>query len=84
MSYSHAEENWNVMKRKVKETWSELSDRDLEIIRGKKHRLAGVLQERYGYSFETAQTEIENFVFKNYIAPCITSKEMPEASIYCD
>jgi uncharacterized protein YjbJ (UPF0337 family) len=45
----------------VKEKWGKLTDDDLEVIAGKKEQLVGRLQERYGYSKEQAEKELNSW-----------------------
>lgn len=52
---------WLQLKGAVKKQWGDLTDDDLTEIDGDMDRLAGVLQERYGYTRERAQQEIERF-----------------------
>jgi uncharacterized protein YjbJ (UPF0337 family) len=49
---------WKQVKGRAREWWGMLTDDDLERIAGKKDRLLGVLQERYGYTRERAEDEI--------------------------
>jgi len=46
---------------KVKEKWGQLTDDDLTAIAGKRHLLAGKLQERYGYAKDQAHKELDAF-----------------------
>jgi len=55
------EGNWKQLKGKVKETWGNLTDDDLDVIAGKRDQLAGRLQERYGMAKDAAETQIEEF-----------------------
>jgi len=50
--------NWKQMKGQVKEWWGNLTDDDLTKIDGKRDKLVGVLQERYGYAQERAESEV--------------------------
>lgn len=45
----------------MKEKWGKLTDDDLEVIAGKKEQLVGRLQERYGYSKEQAEKELNSW-----------------------
>jgi uncharacterized protein YjbJ (UPF0337 family) len=49
------------MKGNVKERWGKLTDDDLTAIRGRRDRLEGKLQERYGYAKDQARREIEDW-----------------------
>lgn len=50
--------NWKQMKGQVKEWWGNLTDDDLAKIDGKRDKLVGVLQERYGYAKDRAESEV--------------------------
>jgi len=56
------EGNWKQLKGKVKETWGELTDDELDQIDGRRERLAGRLQELYGYSRQEAEDAIDEFL----------------------
>jgi len=58
MAWDVIEGKWKQLKGSVREQWSELSDVDVDEVAGKKDRLVGKLQERYGY----AKTEAEQAV----------------------
>lgn len=53
---------WKQFRGQVKETWGELTDDDLDRIDGAQDKLAGKIQERYGYTKEKAEDEVKNFV----------------------
>jgi uncharacterized protein YjbJ (UPF0337 family) len=50
---------WKQMRGEVKTWWGNLTDDDFERIGGQKDKLIGLLQERYGYTREQAEQEIE-------------------------
>ena len=50
---------WKQMRGKAKEWWGDLTDDDLDKVEGKMDQLAGKLQERYGYTKEQAEQEID-------------------------
>lgn len=62
MNWDQVEGNWMQMKGKVKETWGDLTDSDIKKIEGKRDRLAGVLQERYGKKKEEIEKEIDGWL----------------------
>jgi uncharacterized protein YjbJ (UPF0337 family) len=45
----------------VKEKWGQLTDDDLDVVRGKRYQLAGVLQKRYGKTKEEVERELHDF-----------------------
>jgi uncharacterized protein YjbJ (UPF0337 family) len=52
---------WKQLKGLMRERWGRLTDRDLEVIRGRKDQLVGRLQELYGIAQERARREIAAF-----------------------
>ena len=53
------EGRWKQMRGSTKEWWGKLSDSDLDRIAGKREQLVGALQEKYGYTREKANEEID-------------------------
>ena len=53
---------WKQIRGEAKAWWGELTDDDLDRAAGKMDVLAGILQERYGYSRERAVDEIDRRV----------------------
>ncbi len=49
---------WKQMRGSAKDWWGKLTDSDLDRVEGKVDRLAGALQEKYGYTREKADAEI--------------------------
>jgi len=48
----------------VKEKWGELTDDELDQIEGRRERLAGKIQERYGITLEEAQKQVDDWLEK--------------------
>ncbi len=57
---------WKQLQGKAKETWGKLTDDDIKQIEGKRDILAGKLQEKYGYTKERANQEIDRWERENY------------------
>ena len=57
---------WQQLRGKVKEQWGKLTDDDLTQADGKFDKLAGSIRERYGYTRERAEDELERF-YKRHI-----------------
>ena len=53
------EGEWKQMRGNAKSWWGKLTDDDLTRVGGKFESLAGVLQEKYGYTRQQAETEID-------------------------
>jgi len=62
MNWDQIEGNWKQFKGRVRERWGKFTDDDLEIIYGKRDKLAGKLQERYGMEKEEAERQIQAFL----------------------
>jgi len=62
MNWDKVEGNWKQIAGKVKEKWGQLTDDDIMAIAGRRTRLAGKLQERYGYAKEQAHKELSDFM----------------------
>jgi uncharacterized protein YjbJ (UPF0337 family) len=62
MNGDQVQANGTVFASRVKEKWGALTEADLEGIAGERGRLAGKLQERYGYAKEQAEREAEQFL----------------------
>ncbi len=52
---------WLQLRGAVKKQWGKLTDDDLDQVNGDMDKLAGVLQERYGYSRAQAEQEVRRF-----------------------
>ncbi len=53
------EGKWKEMRGQVKVWWGELTDDELEKTGGKSEQLVGLLQQKYGYTQEYAENELE-------------------------
>ena len=61
MNWNQIKGNWKQVKGKVRETWGELTDDDLEVVRGERDQLIGKLQEKYGIAVEEAERQADRF-----------------------
>ena len=52
---------WTQLKGQVRKQWGKLTDDEIDQIQGDTEILMGKLQERYGYSREQAQREIDRW-----------------------
>jgi uncharacterized protein YjbJ (UPF0337 family) len=62
MNENILEGKWMKLKGALREKWGDLTDDEVEQIAGKRDRLAGRLQERYGYTELEAEREIDDFL----------------------
>ncbi len=61
MNWDQVEGKWKEFKGRVREKWGKLTDDELEIIGGKRDKLAGLLQQKYGMAKEEAEKQIAQF-----------------------
>ena len=73
------------MRGDLKSWWGKLTDDDFEQIGGQKDRLIGLLQERYGYTREQAQHEIERrfqeYEWQEQAGPLPVWRPRPRSSV---
>lgn len=62
MNWDIIQGKWKQMKGSAKEKWGELTDDELDQIDGNKDKLAGKLQEKYGWTKERVDTEINDYL----------------------
>jgi len=62
MNWDQVEGKWKQYAGKIREKWGKLTDSDLEMIRGQRDQLVGIIQERYGIAKEAAQQQVNAFV----------------------
>ena len=58
------EGQWKQLRGRLQERWGELTNDELDQINGKRWVLIGKLQEKYGYTREKADQEINDFLTK--------------------
>lgn len=61
MNWDQISGQWKQVKGSVKERWGKLTDDDLTVVAGKRDKLAGILQQKYGYAKEQAEKELDEF-----------------------
>jgi uncharacterized protein YjbJ (UPF0337 family) len=61
MNWDQMEGQWKQMKGRMKQKWAKLTDNDWDAIAGKREEFLGKLQERYGYSREQAERELNDW-----------------------
>jgi len=53
---------WKQARGKIKQVWGKITDNDLDRISGHIDQLIGTVQERYGYTRDQAEKEVEKFM----------------------
>lgn len=61
MNWDEVEGNWKQLKGKAQSQWGKLTDDDVEVIKGKRTELRGLLQTRYGHAKEDAERELDQW-----------------------
>lgn len=62
MNRDIAEGKWKQVVGKLRDKWAKLTDDDLELVGGKRDRLVGKIQERYGYAKDRAEKEVDGWI----------------------
>jgi uncharacterized protein YjbJ (UPF0337 family) len=62
MNWDQVEGNWKNLKGGIREKWAKLTDDDMELMAGKKDRIVGKLQERYGFAKDQAEAELDQYI----------------------
>jgi uncharacterized protein YjbJ (UPF0337 family) len=62
MNRNILEGKWKQLRGEIREKWGELTDDDLDQIAGRSDKLAGILQEKYGYTQAEAERQIDEFL----------------------
>jgi uncharacterized protein YjbJ (UPF0337 family) len=52
---------WLQLRGDIKQAWGDLTDDELTQMEGNSDKLVGKLQEKYGYSRERAEMEVDQF-----------------------
>jgi uncharacterized protein YjbJ (UPF0337 family) len=62
MDWKIIEGNWTQVKISIKDYWGHLTDDDLDKIAGKREKLEGKLQERYGLSRDFVRWDVDDWL----------------------
>jgi uncharacterized protein YjbJ (UPF0337 family) len=65
MNWDIIKGNWKQFRGKVKETWGNLTDDELDKIGGNRDQLAGKIQERYGIAKDEAERQVRDWETRN-------------------
>lgn len=61
MNWDRVEGNWKQFKGSVQERWGKLTNDQIDVIDGKREKLAGRLQEQYGITKDEAEKQISDW-----------------------
>jgi uncharacterized protein YjbJ (UPF0337 family) len=62
MNWDQIKGDWHQLSARLKEKWAKLTNEDLATIAGRRGQLVAVLQGRYGFEKERAETELDKFI----------------------
>lgn len=62
MNWDIIQGKWNQFKGDIRSQWGKITDDDLDLIGGKKDKLIGTLQERYGKRRDEAEAELDTWL----------------------
>lgn len=60
-NWRDVEKSWTEVKGQVQERWDRFSDLELDQVGGNYNRLIGKLQDKYGFSRQQAERELDDF-----------------------
>lgn len=66
MNWDQVEGKWKQAKGSAKEQWGKLTDDDMDVISGKRDKLIGKIQERYGVAKEEAQKQADDWYRRQF------------------
>lgn len=61
MNWDQIEGKWKQMRGSAREQWGKLTDDDLDVVAGKRDKLAGRIQEKYGVAKEEAEKQVDDW-----------------------
>lgn len=74
MNSDQVQGKWRQWKGAAKTQWGKLTDDELTQAEGNADKLAGYIQERYGYAKERAQEEVDRFLLQNDVESTTTPR----------
>ena len=61
MNWDRIEGKWKEYQGRVREKWGKLTDDEFAVINGKREKLAGLIQQRYGLAKDEVERQISDF-----------------------
>jgi uncharacterized protein YjbJ (UPF0337 family) len=59
MNWDQIEGNWKQYKGKAQAQWGDITEDEWHQVEGRREEVTGLIQEKYGYSRERAEDEVE-------------------------
>jgi uncharacterized protein YjbJ (UPF0337 family) len=73
MNTNMLEGKWKQIRGMITEQWGHITDHDLDKIVGKREQLVGLVQEKYGYTKEKAEQDVDYLLKKMNLRPANNS-----------
>ncbi len=61
MNWDRIEGNWKQFKGSARQQWGKLTDDQLDVMAGKRDKLAGKIQEAYGITKDEAEKQLSDW-----------------------
>ena len=74
MNWDRVEGKWKQIRGSARAKWGKLTDDDLNLIAGKKEKLIGLLQERYGIAKDEAEKQTDEWIRSLAVDPPTISR----------
>jgi uncharacterized protein YjbJ (UPF0337 family) len=74
MNSDQIQGKWRQWKGEAKQQWGKLTDDELTQAEGNAEKLAGFIQERYGYAKQRAQEEVDRFLLRHDVEGTTTPR----------
>jgi uncharacterized protein YjbJ (UPF0337 family) len=62
MNWDRVEGKWKQLRGSARTKWGKLTDDDLDVVAGKKDKLVGLLQQRYGIAKDEADRQTDDWL----------------------
>lgn len=62
MNWDRVEGKWKQLRGSARTKWGKLTDSDLDQVAGKKDKLVGMVQERYGIAKDEAERQTDEWL----------------------
>ena len=62
MNWDEIENNWTEFRGNIRQQWGKITDKQLDMIAGKRDHLAGKIQVMYGVNYEEAENQLSDWL----------------------
>ena len=62
MNWDRIEGNWKQFRGEAQAQWGKLTNDDMDVVAGKREKLVGKIQERYGKERDEAERDVDNWM----------------------